>query len=301
MSRASLFIFIESHADRYAYSCIVDPVFINHDMRYEFVTAEEIKGSSGGKQNLLKFFDYLKRRGSLIDTYKGKKTASVFYLDKDVDDLLRTQRRSNHIVYTSMYELENYLFMYGDLAYAAAASASIDIASLRDGLGDFGTWRLKSAENWKQWVQLCLYSHKHCIGGACNYSQPFSSIHKRAWESFDNDSYQSHLARIQSKSKLDSSKFLESFKRLCSRVNRIYKTGQHDSIFKGKWYRYFLAEDVHKIASGRRYNKKGFESKIIGNLAQSVDFSADWANRFRSPLSLLIASVSDLQVTQPSI
>jgi hypothetical protein len=39
-----------------------------------------------------------------IDNFKGKNTGVLFFLDKNVDDLLRKQRRSEHVVYTQYIE-----------------------------------------------------------------------------------------------------------------------------------------------------------------------------------------------------
>jgi RNA polymerase sigma-70 factor (ECF subfamily) len=44
----------------------------------------------------------------------GEKSA-LFYVDKDVDDLLRIRRRSEHFIYSEFYDVLNHIFRNGDL------------------------------------------------------------------------------------------------------------------------------------------------------------------------------------------
>ena len=124
ISRVPLFIFVEGYKDRYVYDQIVQSECQQSGVSYKVVTAEEIGISGGGKEALLKFFDYLAAESSLICNFNGKTTISIFFLDKDVDDVLNSMRSSEHIVYTETYEIENYFFIHGALSEVAAASAS---------------------------------------------------------------------------------------------------------------------------------------------------------------------------------
>ena len=114
-------------------------------IEYEICLAQELPQLTGGKSSLLKFFKYLKRVSSLLDDFKGEKTAGFFYLDKDIDDILKACNNSEHIVYTEHYSFENYLFQHGDLVEATAAAASLDLASVRRVLDtDKTSWRRRA-------------------------------------------------------------------------------------------------------------------------------------------------------------
>ena len=173
MSTFSLFVFVEGLTDRYIYSQIADSECRNLGTNFSLVTAEELLGSGGGKAVLLSFFDYLKSRASLVDVFQSKTTASIFFLDKDVDDFLRRKRRSDHVVYTETYDIESYLFIHGDLCQATAASAPLDIGSVRTGIGDYNKWRYRAAVTWKNWVTLCLFAHTRVISSTY-YGRPES-------------------------------------------------------------------------------------------------------------------------------
>ena len=286
ISQKSLFIFIEGHKDRYIYSKIADSE-CDRSTVYEIATAEELPVNGSGKQALLNFFNYIKRRSFLINMFKDKATVSIFFLDKDVDDFLRIKRRSRHIVYTEPYELENYLFMYGELSEAAAASVSLEVITIKAGLGGYAEWRKQVAETWKDWVKLCLFSHSRKIN-SCNFSRPSSPINDRIYGPVKPNDYNLHLSNIQAQSGLSPDKFKRSFTRLSYKVNKIYRLGNYDLIFKGKWYARFLVKDIKKIASPRRINVQGLEERLKSVLALNLSFNDDWADHFRIPIRQLL-------------
>jgi hypothetical protein len=119
MSRTQIFAFVEGQTDPYFYDKICEAVCQPSTVSYEIRRAQELPGGTGGKVALLALYDYLRRMSSLLDNFKGKTTGVLIFLDKDVDDLLRIQRRSEHIVYTKYYDLENHLFIHGNLTEAS--------------------------------------------------------------------------------------------------------------------------------------------------------------------------------------
>ena len=289
MSQRTLFVFVESpNIDRYFYSIIVDSVCQREGITYEVVAAKELSGGDGGKQILLSFFDYPKSRSSLIDRFRDKTTLSAFFLDKDVDDYQRTKRRSAHIMYTETYEVENYLFMYGDLCQAVGASASLDIASVHTHIGDYTEWRRQAASNWKDWVKLCLFSTARKVASSCNYGQYMSPINQGCYGALLTNECDHKLATIQSQSGMPPDRFKRSFKRLSCQVDRLYETDRYDIVFKGRWYIPFLLEDMSRIAGSKRYNRTGIKERLLSCLASSLNFSDAWAEVFREPLQRLI-------------
>ena len=289
MSRCALFIFVEGPNDRYIYSKIVEPVCQKNGVTYEISSGNEIDVRGGGKEVLLGFFDYLKRHGSLIDSFKGKITISIFFLDKDVDDWLRTKRHSEHIVYTETYEIENYLFIHGDLAEAAAASVSLDVRSVRTRVGDYDGWRQRSAEKWKEWVKLCLFSNTHRIKCVSNYGQPASRVNDDPCGSVNRQKLESHLRILQEKSGVSPTQFERSFGRLSRKVDTIYAEMRYDSIFKGRWYMIFLVAEIESAAGARQFNRGSLSfGRLLSGLAQTLDFNSPWARHFTAPVSRLL-------------
>jgi len=284
MSQKILYIFVESFRDRYVYSRIADPESQRWGITYQVVASDELQGGGEGKDKLVRFFDYLKSQSSLIDRFKGKTTISVFFLDKDVDDFKRTKRRSEHIVYTETYELENYLFMQGDLSEAAAASASLDIQMIRAKLGDYALWRRNAASRWKDWVTICLFSETRKIGSMSTYGRHTSPINRGVYGPLNMNEYRSHLQTLRKRAGLSSSQFKHLFERLCRRVDKIYSGAQHDIVFKGKWYIQFLTEDIRNVARPRRFDCTYLEKRLLSTLALTLDFDEGWTDHFKAPI-----------------
>lgn len=289
VSRVPLFVFVEGYKDRYVYDQIAQCECQRSEVSFNVVTAEEIGMGGGGKEVLLKFFDYLAAKSSLISNFKGKTTISIFFLDKDVDDILNTRRSSQHIVYTRTYEIENYFFIHGALSEAAAASASIDVQSIRAVVGDYEAWRRLAARSWKMWVTLCLFSKTCSAESMSNYGQRRSLINAGICGPVKSTEYERHLLELQHKSHLPPDEFRHSFRRLCRKVNRIYSAGQHDRIFKGAWYVYFLVEDIQRAAARRSFNSTRLETRLLSSLAVTLNYCDPWAEHFRAPIRRLIA------------
>jgi len=133
MSNNNFFCFVEGiDNDIYFYSQVTDPIFRKHKLSVDFHTANCLtpSGGTGGKQLLIKFFQFLCLESSLSSSFKGKKTTFVFLLDKDVDEFINAQLLSEHIFYTEYYDLQNYLTINGDVINSVAACASQTIHSI---------------------------------------------------------------------------------------------------------------------------------------------------------------------------
>jgi hypothetical protein len=289
MSSHQIFVFVEGKInDPYFYGEICRAV-INQSsgIRYTIRQAKEIPGSTGGKPALIAFFLYLKQNSALLDNFKGKKTGIIFFLDKDVDDLLRKQRRSEHVVYTQYYDVENHIFVEGNLSKAAAVAASMDYQKIITGIGDHKKWRYQVAEKWKEWVKFCLFARKKNLGCECTYSNP-SKINTKLYELLDSTAYAQYLNLLENRSGLSSVQFKNAFKRVSKQVDDLYKAGEHDRIFKGKWYAGFLEAKITNIAGNTPFNSKTLANRLITAITMTLDFEAPWAEHFREPLKNLM-------------
>ena len=294
LSEAALYIFVEGVSDKYAYSRLADHECKDRRVDYRVVSAEEIGVGGGGKNVLLGFFDYLRRLGSLVDNFKGRTTVSIFFLDKDIDDLLRTKRRSAHVVYTQHYDIEGYYFIHGDICTAVAASVSLDIGSVRARISDYSSWRRQAASCWKEWVKLCIWSRVCPNGTMSYYGRPASQVHDRAYGPLTADLYANHLEQLSVASGLPAAEFEACFARLSKRIDRLFSKGEHDQVFKGRWYLPFLLEDIKAIAGSRLFNRNrnGLESRLVSSLQSTINFGEAWAEHFKVPLRAVLISAN---------
>src|SRR5271156_729594 len=92
ISTDQLSIFIEGRQDTFFYDRLCSPTCEQAQIAVRIRRAHELPGGASGKQALLKWYNFLKSRAMLFHEFKGKKFAALFFLDKDVDDLARTQK-----------------------------------------------------------------------------------------------------------------------------------------------------------------------------------------------------------------
>jgi hypothetical protein len=87
MSPVKLFVFVEGKQnDPYFYGKLCDTVCKPRSVNYLLIKAE-MYSTSGGKGSVLKYFHYLRTINSLVDNFQGKRTLSIFFVDKDLDGI----------------------------------------------------------------------------------------------------------------------------------------------------------------------------------------------------------------------
>jgi len=292
MSQTRLFIFVEGWSDTFFYSSLAALHCNPGGLRYELATPKALPGSAFGKPALLEFFEFLRKRRGLLTNLGRKKTAVLFCLDKDVDDLRRVLKKSPHVSYTEYCDIENYLFIHGDLAKAGASAAALDIELVRGSIGDPTAWRRSKAHAWKTWATFCLLSQLYDLRGPCTYGQRASLVNTDGFGDDHVPSVNAMLATLRVASGLSARDFGAALSRIVRRVNRIYAAGQWDRVFKGKWYSGWLARDLARVAGTRPINANGLDMRVRDGLVLTLDFNAEWTATLRGRLNTIVAMVS---------
>jgi hypothetical protein len=289
MSSVSLFVFTEGHnADPNFYGSVCSSV-PEAVLKYEIRSADRLSGASGGKTILLNFFELLRSRKCLIGEFKGKKTAALFFLDKDLDDIRHTRRRSPHVVYTEFYDVENHVFEHGDLARAAAAAASVD-PQLLTRLEGSHSWCERTSHLWREWIVICMWALE--AGTACPARYAVhSTIQTRPCGPTDLAKRQQLLKDAAVLTGLPVGTIETQLAEVSRRVDRYLHDGRHHRVFKGKWFSRVLADQIDQLVQGRRYAKSGLSSRIPGALASTLDYEQPWADRFKDPVRRIAAQL----------
>jgi hypothetical protein len=286
MSRAALFVFLEGRVDRFFYSRVCESALAGVRILHEVVIAQELPGGTGGKPGLTAFFEYLEFKLALQEEFKGKRLAAMFCFDKDLDDYARRMKTSRHAVYTVFYDLENHLFHHGSLVEAAAAAADLDVPSIQALIPNPEAWRRTCAESWREWVKMCAFSQVRTAKCACNYGVT-SRVNTSVYSALDPTLQAQFMNVLEVASRLQAQRFGRAFRRIARWVDEQYDAGRHDHVFKGKWYRGFIAVAVQAAAGGRAYNPNGLEDRLVATLAMSLDFTEPWASYFKDPVTAL--------------
>lgn len=292
MSRARLHVFVEGRElDGYVYGKV-----LQHEcprpFEYTLKRADEVPGSGGGgKKELKKLHDWLRRQGALVSNFKGHRFACVVMLDKDIDDILRTKKRSSHVIYTPTYDLEGHVYLHGNLRDAIAASCSLDAArvSVSD-YGDARRWALSAAGKWKDWVYLCVATQVLDSRGVCNFGVP-SRVNNGFTGAADRSAVVAHEAQVIAKSRCDPSKVASRQASVQRMVDSRFATGRAPEAFKGKWFGDILAEEIEGKFPSEFKRVGGFKSRVVGHLAQSLPSGGSWADPFAVPIRAILAAL----------
>lgn len=287
MSRSQVILFVEGKSDTYFYGKVAESVCRPAGISYGLCMAQELPEGSGGKKALITWFKLLRRRSLLINSFKGKTTVFIFFLDKDVDDFLRKQYRSDHLVYTKYYDVESHIFKEGNLGEIAAAHASIDPQLFLATFGSNEDWRQRVAEHWKCWVKLCLFAQKRDITGECNYSVR-SPINNPLHGPVDLSAYSRRLKTLELRSGLSTEKFKSTFRRLSKLVDDLYNSREYDRVFKGKWYAPLLTTQIKEITGIPPQHFQALPDLLPKMVIVTLDFNLHWAEHFKKPLQKLM-------------
>lgn len=283
MSESELFVFVEgTQTDPYFYAelCASIPEL---EGRYEICPALQLPGGTGGKSALLSFFSFLRRKKALISGSDGDRTTCIFFLDKDVDDLMRTMKRSQHVIYTEHYDVQNYVFMHGNLLIGAASAASVDRAKLRAELNDAPRWCRHIVEQWREWITLCLCVLENQIRYEANYGDA-SPVQTRPCGQTDPTRYAALIQNLARRCELTVAGFKKQLAATTRKVDKYFAAGQHHRIFKGKWFATILADDIDRVMGARPYHSNGLVSRLGSAVSATLDFTEPWTDHFKDPI-----------------
>ncbi len=286
-----LIVFVEGDNDPYFYGSLCAAKLPEFTISYEINNTKHIPDCPGGKKGLLELFKYLNDKSWLLKNLSGKKTAFLFFLDKDIDDLLDTQLSSEHVIYTLYYDVENHIVQHGNLVEGCARAASMDPQEIQPLLADQTRWLRDAADKWKDWVVCCAFAQT-CMQGQCvvNYSAP-SQINTPRTGNLDEAKHAQNIALLETLSGLQSEDFHAEFHRISQIIDDFYERGEHGKVFKGKWYMFFLSDQLKHLAKTTPANITGIEQQIFRHIASTLDFRADWTEHFARPLIRLASKL----------
>jgi hypothetical protein len=290
MTATRVTIYVEGRdLDPEFYSRICGTICVDHGLSYEIVVADRIASTGGGgKGVLLSLFQYLRKRGTLIDRTGPISKVVMFYVDKDTDDVFRTKRRSAHLVYTSGYCAENHLFCNGDLLSSIATAGSVDLGIVRNRIADPALWRKNAATRWRGWIALCLTAHKYRLGGRSSYSVDHDTIASRV----NVPNLAVCQTDLQVRSGATANDFIQVMNWAKSKVDAAIRLGEHDLIFKGKWYAVFVMYELDQInLTNGPINRNGAKDRLIGSLMATLSFNDAWAEHYKEPLRRAISAM----------
>ncbi len=290
MSSTELFAYVEgSHTDGYVHGTNCDKALTPLKVTYEVVPANRLPGgNSGGKTRLTTFFEELQRAGALAGTFQGKTTVAVFFMDKDIDDVTGSLISSDHVLYTSFYDVENHVFHEGDIARAVASACSLPPNWCRATFGTAGVWQEDTARKWMDWVRLCYSSKVSRVTTEANYGRP-SPINEPPFRSTDMESLTRLEKRLHKKIRENCNGSCASWVSSRQQVEMLYNSRRWDQVFKGKWYAHVLAAEVTARAP-YAIDTKHLASTLAKQVASTMTFTSPWAKQTQERITALASA-----------
>jgi len=291
MSKTHLFIFVEGNInDPYFYASLCSTILSETGISFATYNPKHLPISSfgTGKIALISLFKYLSETSALLNEFKGKKTGILFFLDKDIDDLLNKQINSEHVIYTYYYDVENHIVEHGDLYKGCAVAASMDPQEMARSLGDPNVWLKDVAHRWKDWVKICAFVQMSNLSNCpLNYARN-SLCNKPLTGDVNKTAYEEMLSLLKDDSGLTELDFAARFDRISCIIEEFYQKGEHGKVFKGKWYSVFLAEHIRQLTKTSCGDVSGIERQILRHITSTLDFKAPWTDYFAKPLKKII-------------
>jgi len=290
ISKNKLFTFVEGkQIDPFVVGGLCDAVCTPLEIDYSVRKASELKGA-GGKDALKSFYTFLRRESLLETEFKGKKTAILFFFDKDIDDLLKRKFRSRHVIYTEFYDIQNHVFLSANIQKGFAAAASIDISTIRKNSRFRSDWCIEAASRWKEWVKICIFAKKHKIESVANF-RIASPINRNLNGTVDFGKKRKLVKELKEKFTGSSREFDVKMKRISKYVDTLFRKGKHDKIFKGKWYSIIAEADLKEEFKGSGFDTDKLSKHLPKILSSDLDFTSLWAKKFRDDIESIALKV----------
>jgi hypothetical protein len=287
MSRVQVFILVEGHdVDVFFYDQAATFLFTPRGTSYRVVSCDELPGAGGGgKGYLVAFFQQLRAHGALRTGPIGFPYSTLFCLDKDIEDLSHTQKRSPHLFYTEGYSVENYLFRGGNLPAAVSAVLGVTQGQVVAALGPTQQWLVSAQQRWLEWTALCTVVKLNSWPSAGALFGVLSRINSPPRDPTDAGKLASEMATISIRSGLPLAAVQAAFDARVANLRRRISRGQVDAVFPGKWYLHLLqsyCQASFPQIGNRRFIS--FVDRTKDALQTSLNFGEPWAVAVRAAL-----------------
>ena len=293
MSQDKLFVIVEGRElDTPFYSGICESSHRVSRAGYQVWLIEQIEDANGkptgGKKGLLSLFEYCKSQGKLrYSTPLGEKSFA-FCLDRDNENVTGGLKRSGHLIYTRLNDVESEIFSQPLNERVIMASLSIDRDSARRFLWALGDWRLDLSNAWKEWIELCCLAKAIGARTDVGFSKE-SIINGDRYGKMDAAAAASARARVLSRSNFDATRTMAIEKRVSDKIGKIYATGDPRTLLHGKWLSKFLAYRAKDYFAGKPVAFQYFEGAVTRVHLYSLDYSAPWVDYYREKLHRLLS------------
>lgn len=250
MARASIVAVVEGVDDHLFYDSLLQQYFQlrGSGRSIQIRTPREVAADADGKNALVKLFKFFRARGRLASSSGNKRL--LFFADQDYDGISRRKLRNKHFIYSPGVSFENCLYECGNLGESidALLSRRVDKAAFLPVI-DFSNWKVICAKYWIDWIVYCVAAEVSGVaprknrGGSSSIHQGYPPVLKQGEPARLRGEFALALGSVASATR---------YWAIASRtVQTAIASGQVDKVFCGKWFPFFLKEEVARL--GGRY------------------------------------------------
>lgn len=237
--------------------------------------AEANKGGSGGEMTLSCASGLWQRyRAKHFRKWRNKKTI-VFCVDKDAGDLVGLPDYAPSLVHTPLHSVENHLFLSSKLELAIEMALSLAPGEAKALFKEGQDWNGFSAGLWVEWMLFCILALRIRAQGIPNYSTP-TLFNPTKHLGADQQAVEKWFARLQAASGLDVASFNKMRQDLKTFVEQLLEAGEHDRLFKGRWYLDILFSQLCASHWAREARACGKHSLLVAIRSQFELREADY-------------------------
>ncbi|MEV0576500.1 hypothetical protein [Streptomyces sp. NPDC050392] len=259
---------------------------------YQIWLAEQLKdddtgSSAGGKKAVLAHFDYFKAAGKLTVPTSSGKHSIAFMVDRDNEDVSGGRRRSPHVVYTDMFDVEAEIFVHGSDEEALAGMLSLDSASATQLASDLDGWIADLANSWREWITLCTIAK--AAGAGCDVGFGRESwLNKPKYGSVETAKLAAAENKVSTSTRHSAQDFNVISSRIKTRINIYYAKGDGRRLIKGKWLPSYLMHRVKAHFGTAPVSYKGAADAVSRAYLATCNFTEKWANYYSDRLEPLV-------------
>ncbi len=231
----------------------------------EFVTRG--LNPAGGKSRVLRLFDEVAQQGEFSQESQKQSATMMFCVDSDFDRIVGKVRRSRHLTYTWLPDVEAHLFddfnavEFIRRCHSAPKDDAEVIAS------QLANWKQHIAEEWRLWFEMCLTAHY------CGMNSPvFGTPPRTLGPGCQVDT--STISGLKSKiiSKYGKELFHLNSSRAKARLDTIYASNKHAMLLKGKWLSSQLRYESNTCAESQGFPKVNHSDSVLEAVKGSANF-----------------------------
>ncbi len=293
ISQDSLFVIVEGKdLDARFYDRVCDSSATIGVAGYQVWLAEQIKDDStgaaaGGKKAVLAHFDYFKSAGKLSVNSSSRKHSIAFMVDRDNDDVSGGRRRSPHVTYTDMFDVEAEIFVRGNDKEALAGIFSLDSSSASQLATDLNGWIGDLANEWRDWITLCTIAK--ATGAGCDVGFGRESwVNNPKYGATEPAKLAAAGTKVAASTRRSPADYNAISTRVRGRISACFAKGHGHRLVKGKWLAPYLVYRVKAHFGSAPVAYKGVEDYVARAYLETCDFREKWASHYRDRLEALV-------------